>query len=130
MIRISDFIELGVDLPHKNVIAIICYEDYAQALEGPLAVEVEAMEVYARCAGVSTEIARYIRDELGYPALAHHNGSYQIQAIPVLHEVGFGELGRYDSLIHPELGSNFRPGFVTTDLPLSYDTPIEFGAQD
>ena len=65
MIRIPDFIELGVDLPHKNVIAIICYEDYAQALEGPLAVEVEAMEAYARCAGVSTEIARYIRDELG-----------------------------------------------------------------
>ena len=88
------------------------------------------MEVYARCAGVSTEIARYIRDELGYPALAHHNGSYQIQAIPVLHEVGFGELGRYGSLIHPELGSNFRPGFVITDLPPSYDTPIEFGAQD
>lgn len=125
-----EFIELGVDLPHKNVIAIICYEDYGKALDGPLAVEVEAMEAYARCADVSTEIARYIREELGYPAVAHHNGSFQIQAIPVFHEVGFGELGRHGSLIHPELGSNFRPGMVSTDLPLDYDKPINFGAQD
>lgn len=125
-----EFIELGVDIPHKNVIAIIIYEDYAHSLGGPLAVEVEAMEVYARCAEVSTDLARYIREELGYPALAHHNGSFQIQAIPVFHEVGFGELGRHGSLIHPELGSNFRPGFVTTDLPLAYDSPHEFGVQD
>ncbi len=125
-----EFIELGVDLPHKNVIAIIVYEDYRKSLDGPLAVEVEAMEAYARCAEISTEIARYIREELGYPALAHHNGSFQIQAIPVFHEVGFGELGRHGSLIHPELGANFRPGFVTTDLPLSYDSPHEFGVQD
>jgi len=125
-----EFIELGVDLPHKNVIAIVCYEDYAEALNGPLAVEVEAMEAYARCADVSTEIARYIREELGYPAVAHHNGSFQIQAIPVFYEVGFGELGRHGSLINPEMGSNFRPGFVTTDLPLDYDSPHEFGVQD
>lgn len=125
-----EFIELGVEIPHKNIIAVICYEDYAKALDGPLAVEVEAMEVYARCADVATEIARYIREELGYPALAHHNGSFQIQAIPVFHEVGFGELGRHGSLIHPVFGSNFRPGFITTDLPLAYDAPQEFGVQD
>ena len=125
-----EFIELGVDLPHDNVIAIICYEDYARALEGPLAVEHEAMTTYATCADVATEIARHIREELGYPALAHHNGSFQIQAIPVFYEVGFGELGRHGSLIHPDLGANFRPGFVTTDLPLAYDRPHEFGVQD
>ena len=88
------------------------------------------MTTYARCAEVATEIARYIREELGYPAWAHHNGSFEIQAIPVFHEVGFGELGRHGSLIHPQLGSNFRPGFVTTDLPLAYDQPYEFGVQD
>jgi epoxyqueuosine reductase len=125
-----EYVELGVDLPHKNVIAIICYEDYAKALEGPLEVEVEAMEAYALCADASTEIARYIREELGYPAVAHHNGSFQIQAIPVFHDVGFGELGHHGSLIHPDLGSNFRPGFVTTDLPLDYDSPRSFGIQD
>ncbi len=125
-----EFIELGVDLPHQNVIAVICYEDYAKALESPDAVDLEAMRTYARCADVATELARQIREELGYPAVAHHNGSFQIQAIPVFHQVGFGELGRHGSLIHPELGANFRPGFVTTDLPVAYDQPREFGVQD
>ena len=61
-----EFIELGVDLPHKNVIAIICYEDYAAALRGPDEVDLEAMGAYAKCADISAEIARYIREELGY----------------------------------------------------------------
>ena len=125
-----EFIELGVDLPHKNVIAVICYEDYAKSIESPEAVDLEAMSTYARCADIATELARQIREEFGYPAVAHHNGAFQIQAIPVFHEVGFGELGRHGSLIHPELGANFRPGFVTTDLPLAYDKPYEFGVQD
>lgn len=124
------FIELGVDLPHDNVIAIICAEDYARAVESPAAVEIEAMETYAKCAEIATELARHIRDELGYEAVAHHNGSCQIQAIPVFHAVGFGELGRHGSLIHPRLGANFRPGFVTTTLPLAADKPIAFGVQD
>jgi hypothetical protein len=92
-----EFIELGVDLPYKNVIAVICYEDYAKSLVSPDAVDLEAMSTYALCADVATELARQIREELGYPALAHHNGSFQIQAIPVFHEVGFGELGRHGS---------------------------------
>ena len=125
-----EFIELGVDLPHQNVIAIICYEDYAKSLEGPDEVDLEAMTTYAKCADVATGLAEYIREELGYPAVAHHNGSFQIQAIPVFYEVGFGELGRHGSHIHPELGANFRPGFVTTDLPVAYDQPHEFGVQD
>ena len=124
------FIEMGVDLPHDNVIAVIIYEEYSKALESPAAVEIEAMEVYARCAEIATELARYIRDELGYAAVAHHNGSCQIQAIPVFHAVGFGELGRNGSLIHPEFGCNFRPGFVTTTLPLAFDAPIDIGVQD
>ena len=125
-----EFIELGVDLPHRNVIAVICYEDYAKALESPDAVDLEAMSTYAQCADIATELARQIREEFGYPALAHHNGSFQIQAIPVFQEVGFGELGRHGSLIHPELGANFRPGFITTDLPVAYDKPRDFGIQD
>jgi epoxyqueuosine reductase QueG len=54
----------------------------------------------------------------------------QIQAIPVLYHAGFGELGKHGSLINPDLGANFRPGFVTTTLPLAHDQPLEFGVQD
>jgi epoxyqueuosine reductase QueG len=44
--------------------------------------------------------------------------------------VGFGELGRHGSLINAKYGASFRPGFVTTDLPLAEDAPSEFGVQD
>lgn len=125
-----EFIEMGVDLPHDNVIAVICYEDYAKSLEGPDAVDIEAMTAYRKCAEIVTALARYIREELGYEAVAHHNGSVQIQAIPVFQAVGFGELGRNGSLIHPDFGCNFRPGFVTTNLPVASDQPKAFGVQD
>ena len=125
-----EFIELGAELLHDNVIAFAVSEDYAKALESPDAVDLEAMSAYAKCAEIATELARYIREELGYPALAHHNGGTQIQAIPVMHAVGFGELGKHGSLINPTYGANFRPGFVTTDLPLQPDHPIAFGVQD
>lgn len=125
-----EYVALGVDLPHDNVIVIICREDYARSVEGAAAVEVEAMETYAKCAEIATELARYIREDLGYAAVAHHNGLVQVQAIPIMHQIGFGELGKHGSLIHPEFGSNFRPGSVTTNLPLAHDAPIAFGVQD
>ena len=125
-----EYISLGIELPHDNVIVVICKEDYARSVEGADAVEVEAMETYAKCAEISTELARYIREDLGYEATAHHNGLVQVMAIPIMHQIGFGELGKHGSLIHPELGSNFRPGSITTTLPVAYDSPIEFGVQD
>lgn len=122
-------IDLGVDLPHEYVIAACVHEDYEKVLEGPEAVEEEAMRVYAACSDIANDLAAYIR-ELGHPALAHHNGGRSVQAIPVFYQVGFGELGRHGSLINEKYGADFRPGFVTTDLPLEEDQPREFGVQD
>jgi epoxyqueuosine reductase QueG len=51
-------------------------------------------------------------------------------ALPALYAAGFGELGKHGSLIHPELGASFRPGFVTTSMPLTLNEPIHFGVQD
>jgi len=118
-----------VDLPHDNVICMIFAEDYAEALKGPRATETEAMEAYVRCAEASTQMAEYIRS-LGYPAIAHHNGACDIQAIPAMIAAGLGELGKHGSLIHPEYGASHRPGIVTTTMPLALDAPYAFGVQD
>ncbi len=122
-------IDLGVDLPYEYVVVTCVYEDYEKVLEGTDAVEEEAMRVYAAVSDISTHLAAYIRD-LGYPALAHHNGGRSVQAIPVFYQVGFGELGRHGSLINEEYGADFRPGFVTTNLQLDEDQPREFGVQE
>jgi formate hydrogenlyase subunit 6/NADH:ubiquinone oxidoreductase subunit I len=122
-------IDDGFDMPHRNVIAFILAEDYGNVLKGSLAIEAETYEVYMRIADITTALAAFIRD-LGYPAWAHHNGALQIQAIPTMYHCGLGELGRHGSLINPTYAANFRPGFVTTNLPLLYDAPLEFGVQD
>ena len=125
-----ELIELEQELEHDWVLAIAVREDYAKVLEGPDAVDVEAFRVYAQCAEIVTELARYIRQELGYPARAHHNGGTEIQAIPTMYRAGFGELGKHGSLINPDYGASFRPAFVSTTLPLAPDRPLEFGVQD
>jgi ferredoxin len=122
-------IDQDSDLPHDSVICAIVGEDYEVALKGPRAIETESTSTYVVCAEISTEIAKRIR-AWGYPAVAHHNGGCDIQAIPAMYAAGLGELGKHGSLIHPELGASHRPGIVTTTLPLVHDTPNIFGVQD
>ena len=122
-------IDSAADLPHDYAICMLVGESYEEALKGPRAIETESTRTYLVCAEISTEMARRIR-EMGYPAVAHHNGGCDIQAIPAMHAAGLGELGKHGSLIHPLLGASHRPGIVTTTLPLAPDAPIEFGVQD
>ncbi len=124
-----NMLDLGVDCPHEYVICILRHEQYERVLEGPRGVEEETYTVYYNCARIATEMADYIRS-LGWDALAHHNGGTYIQAIPAMYKAGFGELGRHGSLINPQFGASFRPGFVTTSLPMATDAPLEFGVQD
>jgi epoxyqueuosine reductase len=121
-------IDLGEDVPHEFVIVACVAEDYGKVVHDANAVEEEAMRTYAKCTEIATDLVAYIRN-LGYPALAHHNGGSAVQAIPIFYQVGFGELGRHGSLINEKYGASFRPGFVTTDLPLVEDQPREFGVQ-
>lgn len=113
----------------RYVISVIVAEDYAKVLQGALAVEEEAFETYVECARVSTELAAYVRG-LGFPAIADHNGTGDIQAIPAMYACGMGELGKHGSLIHREFGASFRPGFVITDAPVALSAPNIFGVQN
>ena len=119
----------GLELKHDYVICMIVAEDYSEALKGPRATEDEALGVYERCAQISTKMAAHIRS-LGYPAMAHHNGGCDIQAIPAMLDAGLGELGKHGSLIHPVFGASHRPGIVTTTMPLALDGRREFGVQE
>lgn len=123
-------VDAGAECRYANVIAIGHHESYDEVLKGPAAVSDEAHRSYWMVAKIATELAEWIRMELGWDALAHHNGGTFIQAIPVMWQCGFGELGKHGSLINEELGASFRPSFVTTDLPMAFDAPMAFGVQD
>lgn len=123
-------IDLNTRLSHERIIALGVPEHYAVVLDGADAIKDDANRAYRVCAEVATSMAQHIREDLGWPARAHHNGGTDIQAIPALYYAGLGELGKHGSLINPEYGASFRPSFVTTDLPMAVDAPLIFGAQD
>lgn len=122
-------INVGSEFQPRYIVSIVVAEDYGKVLDGALAVEREAFEVYVECARISTELAAYIRT-LGFSAIADHNGTGEIMAIPALLACGMGELGKHGSLIHPDFGAGFRPGFVVTDAPIIADNANIFGVQN
>lgn len=87
-------------------------------------------DAYSRSRIIAFRLASFIK-QLGYPARPHTPGSdYDLMVPPILVDAGIGEQGRPSIVITPELGINFRPAVITTNLPLHPDKPIEFGVQD
>jgi len=88
----------------------------------------EVHRVYYRMYDISVRLAQYI-GSMGYQARAHANAG-ELAHIPYAYLAGLGELGKHGSLISPELGSSFRLGMVSTDLPLDVDGPKDYGIDD
>ena len=79
---------------------------------------------------IGHRLAAFIQS-LGYAARPHTPGfDYDLMVPPILVDAGLGEQGRHSIIITPELGCNFRPAVVTTNLPLEPDKPINFGVQN
>jgi reductive dehalogenase len=87
-------------------------------------------DAYSRSAIIGHRLTTFIK-QLGYAARAHTPpGSYDLMVPPICIDAGLGEQGRHGIVITPELGCNFRPAVVTTNLPLEPDKPIDIGIQD
>ncbi len=87
-------------------------------------------DAYSKSRIVAYRLASFIK-ALGYAARPHTPGtSYDLMVPPIMVDAGLGEQGRHSIVITPELGCNFRPAVVTTNLPLEPDKPIDFGVQD
>lgn len=88
----------------------------------------EVHRVYYRLDDIGVRLAQQIA-AYGYPATMQPNeGDIPLPALACL--AGLGELGKHGSLISPELGSSFRLGAVTTQMPLKADGPKDFGIDE
>jgi reductive dehalogenase len=94
-----------------------------------LAENFEVGWMYSYASYVSIIIANFIRN-LGWRArpLPAFNAPYIVP--PVFIDAGIGEFGRCGYVVSKEVGPNWRPGAVATDLPLAVDRPVDFGLQD
>ncbi len=110
-----------VDLKHKYAIAFTIEMDIDMVNSGPLApIIMESSQKYLDSGSIAVQLAAFIRN-LGYPALAHIDGNYQVVCPLVARDAGLGDIGRMGLLMTPKLGPRVRIGVVTTDLPLLVD---------
>jgi len=119
-----------VTLDHPRAIVMTFGQDLerARAGIGPAA-DHEIGAAYLRGAVVVAQVARFIR-ALGYSARAHHLRNTLIMLVPVAVDAGVGEVGRCGYVISQTLGANFRLAAVTTDLPLTSDSPVDLKVRD
>ncbi len=89
-----------------------------------------SFDAYSRISIAARRLENFIKS-LGYAARRHSPmDGYDLIAVPILVEAGLGQQGRHGIVITPETGSNFRSAFVTTNLPLEIDKPIDFGVNE
>ncbi len=88
----------------------------------------EVHRIYYRLDDLGVRLAHQIGG-FGYRARMQANGG-DIPLVPFAWLAGLGELGKHGSLISTELGSSFRLGAVTTDLPLTPDGPRDSGIDE
>lgn len=120
----------NIDLTkHTTAIALGFHMDFDLMQAQPYFPElIVTAEGYTSSAWVSIQLAAMIRS-WGYSARAHHFGNYQVLPVPIAVDCGLGELSRAGYLLTKEFGLGLRLAVVTTDMPLSYDQPIDLSVQ-
>jgi epoxyqueuosine reductase len=83
---------------------------------------------YSRMAIANNHLSAFIRN-LGYRAIDCSTNDVAL-SIPMAMQAGLGEIGRNGLLITPRFGPRLRLSKVITDLPLSADSPIDFGVTE
>ncbi|MFH1350957.1 MAG: reductive dehalogenase [Pseudomonadota bacterium] len=84
---------------------------------------------YSYASFISFAVADFIRT-LGWNARAIPTLSTPYLVTPLFVDCGIGEDGRCGYTVSKEIGNNWRPGGIATDLPLVPDKPVDFGLQD
>jgi len=90
----------------------------------------QSMRAYMRGGEICGIVAAFLRS-LGWPARSQTNADSDVLQLPLVLLAGLGELSRIGELVlNPFVGPRFKSAVITTDLPLEWDRPIDFGLQD
>ncbi len=114
-----------VKYPHAICLAL--EQDYWQTQSLPsMDAEYAHFGTYEVEGALLLDLADYIR-ELGYHAQVHSPNDNSAPYIPMFVEAGLGQLGANGQLLSPHFGSRARIAMITTDGPVTYDEPIDYG---
>ena len=120
----------AIELNYKYVICLAVLQNpYMTRTQNAVSQNWEVGWTYAYASFISLILANFIR-HLGWSARPVPTFSSPYMIPPVFIDAGLGEDGRCGYVVSKELGNNWRPGGVLTDLPLAIDKPVDFGLQD
>ena len=111
--------------PHAICLAF--EQDYEPTQTAPdMAAEGPHFATYRIMGALSMDLADYIRS-LGYHAQIQMPLSNTLVFIPMFVEAGLGQLGANGQLLSPHFGSRARLMAISTDAPVTYDEPVDYG---
>ncbi|MCH8207179.1 MAG: hypothetical protein IH956_09290 [Chloroflexi bacterium] len=110
-----------------HAICLALEQDYAQTQTIPsLEAEFAHFGTYEIEGALALKLGDYIRS-LGYYAQLHSPNDNSAAYIPMFVAAGLGQLGANGQLLSPHFGSRARLMIITTDAPVTYDEPVDYG---
>jgi reductive dehalogenase len=122
-----------IDPYHRGAVVMLVDQGF-ETMEGASGDDwisgAQSMRAYMRGGEICGIVAAFLR-ALGWPARSQTNADSDVLQLPLVLLAGLGELSRIGELVlNPFVGPRFKSAVVTTDLPLAWDSPIDFGLQD
>lgn len=122
-----------IDIYHRSAVVMLVDQGF-ETMEGASGDDwisgAQSMRAYLRGAEICGVVAAFIRS-LGWSARSHTNADSDVLQLPLVLLAGLGELSRIGELVlNPFVGPRFKSAVVSTELPLAWDQPIDFGLQD
>ena len=112
---------------YEHAICLAYEQDYQQTQMIPsLESEHAHFGTYEIEGAKAIELAAYIRS-IGYHAQIHNPSDNSGSFIAMFVAAGLGQLGANGQLLSPHFGSRARLMLITTDAPVTYDEPEDYG---
>ena len=113
----------------EHAICLAFEQDYVQTQSGPgMEADRARFETYEAQQARCMDVADYIRSR-GYHAQIHDGSDCSGPYIPLFVAAGLGQLGANGQLLSPHFGSRSRLMLITTDAPVKYDQPQDYGIE-
>ena len=111
----------------EHAVCVALEQDYAETQQIPsLEAEHAHYYTYEVQGELLLQLSDYIRS-LGYHAQVHSPNDNSAASISMFVNAGLGQLGANGQLLSPHFGSRARLALITTDAPVTYDEPVDYG---
>ena len=128
-----DFHGKPIEITHRSALVAVIDQGF-ETMEGASGDDwvsgTQSFRAYTRGGQIASVTAAYIRS-LGHTARSQTNAHSDVIQTPLVMLAGLGEMSRIgETVLNPFIGPRSKSVVVTTNIPLAWDQPIDFGLQD